>query len=91
MNTGIEKPGKTDTKKCDRAIIAGMKKNRLQKNPMASEKKTTDTPKNYLDVKVLVRSLQRAEGREDCFLSGRTDCDEIDCRWRKHCLENLPL
>jgi hypothetical protein len=86
VNTGIEKPGKIDTKKRDGAFTAGMKK-----NPMASEKKATDTPKNYLDVKVFVRSLQRAEGREDCFLGGRTDCDEIDCRWRKHCLENLPL
>ena len=58
---------------------------------MASEKKALDIPKNYLDVKVLVRSLQRAEGQEDCFLSGRTDCEETDCRWRNHCLEKLPL
>jgi hypothetical protein len=76
-------------KKSKGSFAAGMEKKHPQENTLASGK--PDTKRNYLDIKALIRSLQRAEGREDCFLTGRMDCDEIDCRWRNYCLENLSI
>ena len=78
-------------KKSEGSIAPEKKEKRLQENTIASGKKASDTKKNYLDIKALVRSLQRAEGREDCFLTGRMDCDETDCRWRNYCLGNIPI
>ena len=78
-------------KKHDGSFAAGREEKRLKENTLASGKNTPDTKRNYLDIKALVRSLQRAEGREDCFLAGRMDCDETDCRWRNYCLENLEI
>jgi len=78
-------------KKNEASFAAVVEENRRQKNSLASGKNVPDNKKNYLDIKALVRSLQRAEGREDCFLTGRMDCDDSDCRWRNHCLENLPI
>ena len=43
--------------------------------------------KNFLDITALIRSIQRAEGHEDCFRKGVTDCDQVDCNWRSFCLE----
>jgi hypothetical protein len=43
--------------------------------------------KNFLDIEVLIRSIQRSEGHKDCFRKGLKDCDELDCRWRSFCLE----
>ncbi len=38
--------------------------------------------------KVLIQSIQRAEGREPCFLDDdRFDCRERDCEWRRDCLK----
>ena len=78
-------------KKCDGSFSAGREEKHLQKNTLSSGKNTPDKKRNYLDIRALVRSLQRAEGREDCFLAGRMDCDETDCRWRNYCLENLEI
>lgn len=33
-----------------------------------------------------IRAIQRAEGNEPCFGSGRVDCDQIDCCWREDCM-----
>jgi len=43
--------------------------------------------KNFLDIVVLIRSIQRSEGHTDCFRKGLTDCDQVDCAWRTFCLE----
>jgi hypothetical protein len=42
---------------------------------------------DYLDVDLLIRSLQRAEGNPDCFRRVPGGCEEIDCCWRPYCLE----
>ena len=76
-------------KKSKASFTAGITEKRLQKNTIAAGKDAPDNKKNYLDIKALVRSIQRAEGREDCFLSGRRDCDDTDCDWRNYCTENL--
>jgi len=78
-------------KKNDGSFAARREEKHLQKITLASAKNAPDKKRNYLDIKALVRSLQRAEGREDCFLSGRMDCDETNCRWRNYCLKNLPV
>jgi hypothetical protein len=42
--------------------------------------------RNFLDVTALIRSLQRSEGKNDCFRNGVTDCSHQECPWRKYCL-----
>lgn len=42
---------------------------------------------NFIDIKALIRSIQRAEGSTDCFRKGIIDCDQDDCKWRHICLE----
>jgi hypothetical protein len=42
---------------------------------------------NYLDVTALIRSLQRAEGEDDCFRTMNLNCQYIECRWREYCFE----
>jgi len=41
---------------------------------------------NYLDIRALIRSIQRAESNIDCFRKGHNDCDQFDCTWREYCL-----
>jgi hypothetical protein len=43
-------------------------------------------PAGQVDIIAMVRSLQRAAGRTDCFRMGNADCDIIDCDWRSYCL-----
>ncbi len=43
--------------------------------------------KSFVDITNLVRSVQRAEGKPDCFRKQDVDCDNPDCAWRKYCLE----
>jgi hypothetical protein len=50
-------------------------------------KKASLPEKDFLDRVVLIRSIQRAEGNPDCYRSGQVDCDQLDCVWRKYCLE----
>jgi hypothetical protein len=33
----------------------------------------------------LIRSLQRAEGKTDCFGKFLAECDQLECDWWKHC------
>ena len=42
---------------------------------------------NYLDVTALIRSLQRAEGENDCFRTSGLKCQRADCRWREYCFD----
>ena len=34
----------------------------------------------------LIRSIQKAEGNPQCFLTGVTHCTEEDCAWRPYCI-----
>jgi hypothetical protein len=43
---------------------------------------------NYIDITELVRSIQRSEGRPDCFWR-KTSCDEMDCVWRSLCMGQI--
>jgi hypothetical protein len=56
----------------------------------SSQRKTKKSPvlkKDFLDATALIRSIQRAEGNPDCFRRGQLGCEEVDCTWRKYCLE----
>jgi hypothetical protein len=58
--------------------------------PQRSQKKARKTSlpeKDFLDRTALIRSIQRAEGNPDCFKKGEVCCDQLDCAWRKYCLE----
>ncbi len=43
--------------------------------------------KDFLDLTALVRSIQCAEGLSDCFRRSQGSCDQVDCTWRKYCLD----
>jgi len=43
--------------------------------------------KEFLDLTALVRSIQYAEGLSDCFRRSQGSCDQVDCAWRKYCLD----
>ena len=43
--------------------------------------------KDFLDITELIRSIQRAEGNDDCFRRSDGFCDRLDCAWRQYCLE----
>jgi len=42
--------------------------------------------REFLDVVALIRSIQKAEGNEVCFQTGRTACGQPNCAWRNYCL-----
>jgi len=42
---------------------------------------------DYVDITAMIRSLQRTEGFADCFRTGLSDCDQIECAWRQYCLQ----
>ena len=44
---------------------------------------------DYVDLVNLIRSIQRAEGNLDCYRTGRQECEQMNCVWRDHCLEQL--
>jgi hypothetical protein len=43
--------------------------------------------RDYVDITAMIRSLQRTEGFADCFRTGLSDCDQIECAWRQYCLQ----
>lgn len=45
------------------------------------------TPKNFLDITALIRSIQRSEGNLDCFGKSRRSCKRRDCAWFSYCAE----
>jgi hypothetical protein len=57
----------------------------IQQMPM----KARAAKKDFSDLIALIRSIQRAEGNPDCFGRPPGDCDQLDCKWRKYCLEEL--
>ena len=50
-------------------------------------RKASLAKKDFLDPTALIRSIQRAEGNPDCFRKAEGNCDQLDCAWRKYCLE----
>ncbi len=42
---------------------------------------------DYVDIVKLVRSIQRAEGKIDCYRRGQQRCSDLTCVWRTHCLQ----
>ncbi len=36
----------------------------------------------------LIRKIQRAEGHVECFARGKTECEQMECSWRRECLAN---
>lgn len=42
---------------------------------------------DFCDLTRLIRSLQRLEGRPECFATDRPFCEGIACLWREYCLE----
>lgn len=44
--------------------------------------------RSFLDTTALIRSLQRAEGENDCFRTASVlSCSRTDCPWREFCFD----
>lgn len=54
---------------------------------METIKRYQSLKENFLDLTVLIKSIQRMEGNPDCFRNANGHCDRLDCAWRKYCLE----
>lgn len=54
---------------------------------MADNKK--DSTSGHLDLIQFIRSIQRIEGKSDCFARTAKDCDSPDCQWYSYCLNEL--
>ena len=60
-------------------------------NDGATRKETESDPNRdepavgLVDLTLLIRGIQRAEGYEACFRTDRFDCAEQICAWRSHC------
>ena len=68
----------------------------LNPNSVKTDNLSLNTKKQYIendaiDIRALIRSIQRAEGNTDCFQMGMIDCDQVDCKWRAFCLEVYPV
>ena len=42
--------------------------------------------RQFVDITLLIRSIQRSEGNPDCFGKAGNHCDRLDCAWRPYCL-----
>ena len=51
--------------------------------------KAKDAKKDWSDLTALIRGIQRAEGNPDCFGRPLGDCDQLNCEWRRYCLQEL--
>ena len=57
------------------------------KTKVADYKK--DLTSGYPDLTQIIRSIQRIEGKPDCFARTAADCDSPDCQWYSYCLKEL--
>ncbi|MCD4721190.1 MAG: hypothetical protein K8S13_15225 [Desulfobacula sp.] len=54
---------------------------------MTDDKK--DPINGYPDLTQFIRSIQRIEGKPDCFARTATDCDNPACQWHSYCVKEL--
>ncbi len=57
----------------------------LEVEKRARQKGIKDTWK--YSKKELIKAVQRKEGNNDCFASGRDNCDQMACCWREDCVK----
>ncbi len=58
----------------------------IQKVRKIAKKKGVLT--NKLDKTAIIRSIQKAEGNDDCFSTPRVhECNQTGCLWREDCLK----
>jgi len=70
--------------------ISNVSKEKVRTKRMSGEQNVHREPgaiRNFVDIKALIRSIQRAEGNPVCFRRAEGYCDQIDCNWRGYCLE----
>lgn len=66
---------------------APIKDTDLIQSPKASvTTRNKGTKKQFIDMTLLIRSIQRSEGNPDCFGRAEDYCDQLDCSWRPYCL-----
>ena len=66
--------------------IPGMHAKPKQKSEASDTTRNKGTKKQFIDMTLLIRSIQRSEGNPDCFGRAEDYCDQRDCSWRSYCL-----
>ena len=66
--------------------IPGMHAKPKQKPESSVTTRNKGTKKQFIDMTLLIRSIQRSEGNPDCFGRAEDYCDQLDCSWRPYCL-----
>ena len=66
--------------------IQGMHAKPKQKSESSVTTRNKGTKKQFIDMTLLIRSIQRSEGNPDCFGRAEDYCDQLDCSWRPYCL-----
>ena len=66
--------------------IPGMHAKPKQKSESSVTTRNKGTKKQFIDMTLLIRSIQRSEGNPDCFGRAEDYCDQLDCSWRPYCL-----
>jgi len=59
----------------------------FEKTKLTDDKK--DPAGRYPDLARFIRSIQRIEGKPDCFARTAADCNNPDCQWHSYCQEEL--
>jgi hypothetical protein len=59
----------------------------LIRNLSVQIEKGSAVVEEFFDLARLIRSLQRLEGKPDCFGTGQPTCEGIGCAWREYCLK----
>jgi hypothetical protein len=76
-----------DPSKIDRAEHSASQTDEPDDCLMPDTTANSTQQRDYVDITAMIRSLQRTEGFRDCFRTGLSDCDQIECAWRRYCLQ----
>jgi hypothetical protein len=74
-------------------FFAYNEENLLKRAPLPAgvAPKGLPVPDCIVDLTELIRSIQRSEGKPDCFRRSSGTCDLEACAWRSLCLEQQDL
>jgi hypothetical protein len=76
-----------DSPKTDLCHRSNSKENKPDDRHMHETLENKPLQRGYVDITAMIRSLQRTEGYKDCFRTGLSECDQLECAWRQYCLQ----
>jgi hypothetical protein len=77
-----------DSPKTDLPRRSNSKENEMDDCRLPETLENGPLQRGYVNITAMIRSLQRTEGYKDCFRTGLSECDQVNCAWRQYCLQN---